>query len=214
MLLLFLITFLSVVYASPALIWNEETVYDAALIARRLLNESNVGTMATTYPMDYSTFSGMPFSLQEYYASCFHNGSLLLLFLPISRNSQNILASPKHAASISVWQLPHPSASQARVSLVGEVAVLGKDSVVDPTQRECYIKAHPDAGRWLPDAPDSPHQSLWARFDPISVYFVGGFGDEHYIGEIPLRVYQDPLGGPGTGKRGAFTVNRLQVQWP
>ena len=33
-------------------------------------------------------------------------------------------------------------------------------------------------------------QAYWARFDPHTVYFVGGFGDEHYIGYIPLQKYQ------------------------
>ena len=91
------------------------------------------------------------------YTSCYSNGSLLLLFLPISRHSRNILDSPVHAASISVWHLPQPSAKQARVSLMGKVSVFGDSSGIDPSLRQCYLKAHPDATRWLPDEPDSPH---------------------------------------------------------
>lgn len=51
----------------------------------------------------------------------------------------------------------------------------------------CYTSYHPDAAAWLPDADDSPHKSTWATFDVEGVYYVGGFGDEHYIGEIPVE---------------------------
>lgn len=56
--------------------------------------------------------------------------------------------------------------------------------------RDCYLERHRDAEWWLPDDPDAPHTAYWARFDPHSVYFVGGFGDKHYIGAIPLHLYQ------------------------
>jgi hypothetical protein len=71
-----------------------------AHIARRLLTESNVGTMATTYPAHHPTFAGkswldifltflgpshvscagMPFSLQEYYARYLYHRSYIHQF--------------------------------------------------------------------------------------------------------------------------------------
>lgn len=42
---------------------------------------------------------------------------------------------------------------------------------------KCYSKYHPDAKGWLPGADDSPHFSVWARFDVHDVYYVGGFGE-------------------------------------
>ncbi|KIJ46306.1 hypothetical protein M422DRAFT_29406 [Sphaerobolus stellatus SS14] len=168
-----------------------ETVNDAARIGRRLIHETSIGTMATRYSSDHPTLAGMPFALQEYYASCFTNGSLLLLFLPISRHSRNILASPGHTASISMWHNPSPSADQPRISLMGNVTVLRHESELSPDLKDCYLSEHPDAKWWLPEDPESAHISFWARFDPVSVYFVGGFGDEHYIGEIPLNLYQE-----------------------
>lgn len=122
--------------------------------------------------------------------SCHSNGSLTLILMPISRHSQNILRSPSHAASLTVWSTP-PAASKARVSLVGNVTVLEASSVVaDPGIKDCYLKRHPDAKWWLPEDPDAPHtvrglfsliplatvlslfsdasgtQASWARFDP------------------------------------------------
>ncbi|KAI1794146.1 pyridoxamine 5'-phosphate oxidase-domain-containing protein [Ganoderma leucocontextum] len=146
--------------------------------------------MATTYPAGHATLAGEPFSLQEYYASCHANGSLTLLFLPISRHSQNILLSPTHAASISIWSDP-PAANRKRVSLIGTVTLF---PVLEETPelaaiQACYVAQHPDARWWLP-GPREPHIAYWTRFDPHSVYYVGGFGSEHFIGYIPLDMYQ------------------------
>ncbi|TDL26159.1 hypothetical protein BD410DRAFT_784208 [Rickenella mellea] len=167
-----------------------ETVEDAASIARTLMTSTGVGTMATLYPNDHPYLAGEPFALQEYYSSCHTNGSLTLIFMPISRHSQNILHSRNHSASITVWSSP-PAASQARVSLMGKVHVFPDGTGGENSIRECYIKSHPDAKRWLPDNEHGPHTALWARFDPHTIYFVGGFGDEHYIGSIPLPLYQE-----------------------
>ncbi|KAI0081231.1 hypothetical protein K474DRAFT_1656712 [Panus rudis PR-1116 ss-1] len=152
--------------------------------------------MATTYPDDHPTLAGLPFSLQEYYASCHQNGSLTLLFLPISRHSQNILQSPTHAASISVGS-EHPTASRPRVAFMGNVTVFR--SLNDTPNKEeiqsCYLEKHPDARWWLP-GPKEPHIAYWARFDPHTIYYVGGFGNLHYIGYIPLDVYQNATSTP------------------
>ncbi|KZV66432.1 hypothetical protein PENSPDRAFT_636956 [Peniophora sp. CONT] len=173
-----------------------ETVDEAAAIARRVLARSAVGTMATIYPEDHGILPGQPYAMQEYYANCFSNGSLALIFLPISRHSQNILHSPSHAASISVWSEP-PSASQPRVSLMGNVTLLPFGSGEEGL-KECYLREHRDARWWLPGDDEGAHLAYWARFDPHTVYFVGGFGDEHFIGYIPLEKYQNAVPSTST----------------
>jgi len=186
---------------SVALIWvlaivvrAFETVQDAAIIARNLvdLSPNSIGTMATVYPLDHPTLAGQPFGLQEYYASCFGNGSLTLLVLPISLHSQNILHSPTHSASLTISSR-HPAASHARVSLIGNVTVFQDwDNVPEEeTIKDCYLAQHPDANRWLPNDEEAAHIAYWARFDPKTIYFVGGFGGEHYIGYIPLEIYRN-----------------------
>jgi len=181
---------LTVIHASNA----RETVQDAALIARQLVESPlAIGSMATVYPANYRdpTLAGQPFALQEYYASCYQNGSLTLILMPISRHTQNILTSAAHSASITVWSSP-PSASRARVSLVGNFTVFRNESPSDVDElRECYLKSHPDAVDWLPENEEGPHTAYWSRFDIQSIYFVGGFGDEHYIGGIPVALYQE-----------------------
>ncbi|KAI0317175.1 pyridoxamine 5'-phosphate oxidase-domain-containing protein [Amylostereum chailletii] len=168
-----------------------ETVEEAAAISRRILatSSSSVGTMATVFPDDHPTLAGQPYAMQEYYANCYTNGSLALIFLPISRHSRNILHSPTRSASISVWSDP-PAAAKARVSLMGTVEIMRTDDPDGQTLKECYLNQHPDAVEWIPGDDEGAHLAYWARFDPHTVYFVGGFGDEHYIGYIPLEKYQ------------------------
>ncbi|KAI0092935.1 pyridoxamine 5'-phosphate oxidase-domain-containing protein [Irpex rosettiformis] len=186
----------------------EETVEDAARIARKLVDSSvdHIGTMATIFPEDHESLAGQPFSLQEYYASCHSNGSLTLLFMPISRHSQNILHSSTHSASISIWS-EHPAASRARVALVGNVTVFA--NLEDTPERDliqsCYLETHPDAKWWIP-GPREPHIAYWARFDIHNIYFVGGFGGLHYIGYIPPSLYAD------AGSAEMSLAGRLQVQ--
>lgn len=90
--------------------------------------------------------------------SCHLNGSLTLLFLPISRHSRNILGSANHSASLSVAS-PHPAAWKPRVSLVGSVTIF-RDVATTPDEDEiasCYLKRHPDAVHWLPKDKRQPH---------------------------------------------------------
>ncbi|KAK0195377.1 pyridoxamine 5'-phosphate oxidase-domain-containing protein, partial [Armillaria mellea] len=189
----------SLLCITGALATFHESVEDAARIARSLVDVSplSVGTMATVFPPDDPLLPGHPFSLQEYYASCLSNGSLTLLFLPISRHSRNILASPSHLVSISITS-ELPAAHRPRVSLLGNVTVFTDIEGVDNLTeiKKCYLEKHPDAKRWLPGDDEGAHLSYWARFDLESVYFVGGFGGRHYIGFIPMKLYQNafPLG--------------------
>ncbi|KAL5507160.1 hypothetical protein ACEPAH_6616 [Sanghuangporus vaninii] len=166
----------------------KETVEDAALLARRLVASQAVGVMATIFPANTS-LEGEPFALQEYYANCYSNGSLSLITMPISRHTRNIVHSPSHSASMTVWSTP-PAASRARVALIGNVTILDTQLAVDSGIQDCYLQQHPDARFWLPDDPDGAHEAFWARFDPHNVFFVGGFGNKHYIGDVPLDLYQ------------------------
>ena len=89
--------------------------------------------------------------------SCHTNGSLVLLLMPISRTSQNVLRSVSHSVSISIMD-PHPSASRPRVSLIGNVTIFSDvDAIPDEEEmKTCYTAKHPDARRWLP-GPREPH---------------------------------------------------------
>lgn len=90
--------------------------------------------------------------------SCHSNGSLTLLFLPISRHSKNILHASSHSASISVTSTI-PAASRPRVSLLGNITVFtdihsvpGREAI-----QGCYLEKHRDAKWWLPDDEGAAH---------------------------------------------------------
>jgi len=167
-----------------------ETVEDAAQIARGLIQTASIATMSSSYPVGHA-LEGQPFGLMEYYAPCYSNGSLAILFFGISQNGRNILASPHQAASMSIQSPPSRSlATKPRVALIDNVTVFPRDYHEGETLKACYAKSHPDAW-WVPGNKAGVHDAVWARFDPHTVYFVGGFGGVHYIGHIPLKLYQE-----------------------
>jgi len=101
--------------------------------------------------------------------SCHRNGSLTVLFLPISRHSKSILGSVKHSASLSVAS-PSPAARKPRVSLIGSVTIF-QDVANTPDEdgiAACYLKRHPDAVHWLPRNKRQPHIVSLASQRPFS----------------------------------------------
>ena len=75
---------------------------------------------------------------------------------------------------------------------------------------KCFLFYHPDSKHWAPGAEDSPHQSSWVRFVVDKLYHVGGFGDEHAIGFIPLDKYASAV-AVEAGKRDAVRDGHPQV---
>jgi hypothetical protein len=90
--------------------------------------------------------------------SCLRNGSLSLLFFPISQHSKNILASPGQYASISITS-NEPRADRPRVSLIGNLTLF--PNVADTPDRKaihaCYVEKHPDARWWAPGDEQKGH---------------------------------------------------------
>ncbi|KAJ3552205.1 hypothetical protein NM688_g4271 [Phlebia brevispora] len=145
-----------------------QTMPYAARIARRLVDFSDgIGNMATVYPDDDPTLAGTPAIVT----------ARILWQLSREWFSDTVI----HA----------DFQTQARVSLMGNVTIFQElDSTPERDAIQfCYLSRHPDAHRWVP-GPREPHIAYWARFDPHSVYFVGGFGSSHYIGYIPLEMYR------------------------
>ncbi|KAF9505767.1 hypothetical protein BS47DRAFT_1306170, partial [Hydnum rufescens UP504] len=184
-----------------------------ARLARALVTAGSIGTLATVYPFNESSpLSGHPFALMEYYAPCYLNGSLSFVLMGISKNAHHILASPTHAASITVQApLSHSPVTKPRVALVGSVTVLGNDTAHADIQdiEECYLDRHPDSKFWLPGKSGFSDAS-WARFDPSAIYYVGGFGGQHFIGDIPLDLYQ--RSGGGVPPRNSALRSPLRIQ--
>lgn len=149
-------------------------------------------------------------------------GDLLFLALPVSENWRNALA-PNATASVFVGANPDPDVvdprhstisaagrmhwehgrpawrkgmpSKGRANLHGKMHLVPASPAADPLAA-CFTAYHPDAAAWKPGSRMSPHLAKWARFEVERIYYVGGFGDEHYIGTIPLDVYRNTSSAP------------------
>ncbi|WVQ84374.1 hypothetical protein IAT38_006526 [Cryptococcus sp. DSM 104549] len=171
---------------------HRETIGEAAVNTKKLIHDVSTGTMASVFP-EGTDHAGRPFALMEYHAPCHPSPSLTFLLLPVSLSTRNILNTPSHRATYTV-QTPTQGVkspmSKGRVAFIGNVTTLPDISGDEQKELEkCYLKYHPDAKYWVPGAPDTPHFAVWARFDIDDIYYVGGFGDTHYIGHIPLSIY-------------------------
>jgi hypothetical protein len=130
---------------------------------------------ATSRPMSDPYTLGEPFGLMEYYAPCYANGSLAILFFGISRNGRNILASPNHSASMAIQSPPDRSlANKPRVSLLGTMKIFPRHYEGGPELQQCYKRSHPDAW-WVPrDKPGVHDVRMWAHLE-LSRRMTGSF---------------------------------------
>ncbi|GME95537.1 unnamed protein product [[Candida] boidinii] len=165
----------------------------AAQIARTLLHRESLTALAT------NTGDNVPVSFVEYYADCHDDGQPVMLMIDISSSNKNIENGSKASLSVKVGdhQLhdhvdPHypgqvlsSTAGSPRVSLRGKFVPV--DASEDISLRECFSKRHHDSVFWFPGS--EVHSSHWTKFEVEEVYFVGGFGDRAYIGEIPVEEY-------------------------
>lgn len=144
-------------------------------------------------------------------------GDLLFLALPVSQAWRSALApnatvtyavasSPdphvvdlRHAehspSGRQVWDADRPQwrrglASKRRTVLYGKVKHVEASEDTAKALHKCFVAHHADAAYWTPGSDASPHTALWVRFQPERIYYVGGFGDEHYIGWIDPALYR------------------------
>ena len=190
--------------------------FASALMARRLLAFSTIGSVSTVYPHGLQSDSrappavaGMPISLPEYIADCEESlsvdgddngeGNPIFLGLYVSTTFRNAAAGSNISLSIDWWNhlnqtaplypdFPLSAVGLPRLSLIGYVDPL---TIPLPKDTEaaletCYLAAHPDAKAWLPGSPSSPHAGFWARMAVTQAYWIGGFGDTQRIGWINM----------------------------
>lgn len=118
------------------------------------------------------------------------------------------------AAGRQVWQAERPMwrrgmASKGRATMYGTMHALAPDTKGLDDLAQCFTAHHPDADAWTPHAHGNPHSAVWVRFEPTRIYYVGGFGDEHYIGDIHVDTYRAAKLGLHND---ADTANALYIQ--
>lgn len=108
----------------------------------------------------------------------------------IGSNADPLIPDTRHLEqNSSHWQHDRPQwrrgmPSKGRATLFGHFELTNATTDPESSRRmsQCYLHHHPDASHWAPGSKASPHVPFWATFVVNRVYWVGGFGDEHYIG--------------------------------
>ncbi|KAK8166496.1 pyridoxamine 5'-phosphate oxidase-domain-containing protein [Phyllosticta citrichinensis] len=182
------------------------TVHESAVMARRILHLTPIGTLATIFPSESSKdyqaaenrphdVGNTPIGLPDYIADCEHStGNPTLLAITIATTFKNAAAGSNVSLSLS-WTPPdahkrfYSPASLPRFSLQGYFEDYTPAEVLQHAVPACFAKAHPDAVSWYPGNPI--HSSKWSRLVVTEVYWIGGFGDRAYIGWIPVEEWRN-----------------------
>jgi len=177
---------------------SRETVQQAALHARTLLSERSdgLGTLMSVFPADYEDESLRDLAIggMEYFATT-GTGNLIVLAMPISKQIRNIIDSDRHNVTFAVKDElayrklgAYGATDRNRVTVFGSMHEVTDEAEISKAVRT-FGKVHKDAKAYFPGK--GPHQAFWAVIRVQAVYWVGGFGDTHYIGWIPLDMYRD-----------------------
>ncbi|KAH7308791.1 pyridoxamine 5'-phosphate oxidase-domain-containing protein [Rhexocercosporidium sp. MPI-PUGE-AT-0058] len=183
------------------------TSYESAVLARRVLHLTGIGTLATVFPSSKShsqededegtkeqrpqNLGGIPIGLMDYIADCEPTGNPTILAISIATSFKNVAAGSNISLSLR-WTPPHTSsysaASLPRFSLLGHLEPIAPSLVDTLKLAKCFTDMHGDAKYWLPGNPI--HTSEWVRLVVEEVYWIGGFGDRNYIGWIPVEEWR------------------------
>ncbi|KAH7409621.1 pyridoxamine 5'-phosphate oxidase-domain-containing protein [Cadophora sp. MPI-SDFR-AT-0126] len=194
------------------------TSYESAVLARRILHLTGIGTLATVFPSSKShaenkddegtneqrpqNLGGMPIGLMDYLADCEPTGNPTILAITIATSFKNVAAGSNISLSLT-WTPPPSSSSRSpspspyninspaslpRFSLLGYLEPISPSLVDSLKLAQCFTATHPDAKYWLPGNPI--HTSEWVRLVVQEVYWIGGFGDRNYIGWIPVEEWR------------------------
>jgi hypothetical protein len=198
------------------------TTYESAILARRILHLTPLGTLSTVFPTSQhatpleqrpSGLQGVPIGLMDYIADCEDTGNPTILAINIATSFRNVAAGSNISLSLQ-WTPPYPPSSRIeswfassadramvpysaanlpRFSLLGYLEKIPADLVTSLKLAKCFTEVHKDAKYWLPGNPI--HTSEWVRLVVQDVYWIGGFGDRAYIGWIPLEEWKNVTRG-------------------
>ncbi|KAA8569577.1 hypothetical protein MFRU_004g03200 [Monilinia fructicola] len=187
------------------------TSRESAILARRILHLTPLGTLSSIFPNSFSSFENrpsnvqnIPIGLMDYIADCEPTtNNPTILAISIATTFKNAISNPNISLSLS-WTPPYPpksrissskpdpfaysAANQPRFSILGYLEPITTSSAEEQELRKCFVNTHPDAKYWLPG--NHIHHSEWVRLVVQEIYWVGGFGDRAYIGWIPIEEWR------------------------
>lgn len=170
----------------------------AAILARRMVN------LQSTLHFNSLRSNNVPVSMAEYYVasdSCpdveglFDNGDPVLLLSKMSTSYKNWHENGTVTMTIEKPTLHYDGImGKPRGVFFGKLKKLELSSEDNKRLAAHFLVRHPDARHWLPGSDESHvHDTVWFEFVVESVYFIGGFGDRAFIGNISGDVYHQDL---------------------
>lgn len=171
----------------------------AAILARRMVNiESNLHFNSLKQ-------DGTPVSLIEYYVasdSCpdveglSNNGNPILLLSKMSTSYKNWQRNSTVSVTIEKEKRGQFESAMGKPRAIFYGNLKKLDLSAEDAKRLAghFVIRHPDARHWLPgDDGSHVHDTIWFEFQVDYVYFIGGFGDRSYIGNISGDIYHENL---------------------
>ncbi|KAI1098627.1 pyridoxamine 5'-phosphate oxidase-domain-containing protein [Jackrogersella minutella] len=194
------------------------TSYESAVLGRRILSLTPLGTLATVFPDGSRSrqpdgLGGMPLGLMEYVADCEEDGNPTFLAINIGTTFRNVQGG-SNISLAQQWTPPYPPDKRIKSSFfdwlfgrdddskdrvpysavnLPRYSLLGYIEKIDPASTKalssCYVDTHPDSKYWLPG--NKIHESEFVRLVVTQIYWIGGFGDRAYIGWIPVDEWKN-----------------------
>ncbi|KAI9225211.1 MAG: pyridoxamine 5'-phosphate oxidase-domain-containing protein [Piptocephalis tieghemiana] len=182
-----------------SVVQGEKTAKEAAVLARKLVQSTGIGTLITTQASTQGQFQGYPFGSMDYYSDdCPSTGNPIFVLSDIQTNTKNLMEDPRASLSIQdIHTTQGTPMSRMRMTLTGKLKRMNPSS-----------KAN--AHGWVPDENGDSgfHDFHWWRLEVEGVYWIGGFGGLHYIGPLNITEYFD-----STPKPSLHTKER-QIMFP
>lgn len=175
-------------------IFCQESLKEAAEHSRWIINNSVIG-FVSTFSIKNTNY---PFVSMEDFCDSYNSSGIPFFLLPtVSTTSKNILNNPNASISIALVNcsinnydgIPYDALACSRMILSGYFSIYDKNPTSNTNDLELlkYFKCHPAA----PYLIDIEHSWLFYKFNIQSIYFIGGFGNIHYIGNIDTKIYFD-----------------------
>jgi heme iron utilization protein len=176
------IVLITIVLSASIRIWEDKKI--AAKIARMLLHRSNVyGELGTIEHSSNNQIEGFPYvSVQAISDHCPSDGKPFLMLVSWGSHATNLAHNSN--ASIFIRDSSWYKTDRGKLDLP-RFTIFGQMKKVDyrPELKECFEHHHRDSG-WK-----DGHDFQFYEMDPVQVNFIGGFGDEHYVGWLDMNEY-------------------------
>lgn len=157
----------------------------AAEVARTIVNHGDVLHVSTLRE------DGYPVTMPEYYVSSDYckgvesTGNPILVLMNVSSTLQHFKDNGKLTMTVEGRKHHAPVMESPRANLFGTL----KEVETSDALKACFAKRHPDSASWLPGTDGLVHDAAFYEFDVEKLYYVGGFGNVAYIGDIDGELY-------------------------